>query len=46
MSNWYTILALLAFTVNWPFLDSGMRNAWRRRARRQRRTRTELDADA
>jgi hypothetical protein len=51
MSVWFAILAVLVFTAVWPFIDNGVRNAWRRRARQLHRAqlhraRTRLDVDA
>ena len=33
MSVWYAIAGLIAFTVLWPFVDVGVRNGLKRRAR-------------
>ena len=46
MSVWFTIAGLVAFTVIWPFVDVGVRNGLKRRARGRQQERVAQVVDA
>jgi hypothetical protein len=46
MSVWYAIAGLIVFTVIWPFVDVGVRNGLKRRARGRQQARVTRVADA
>jgi len=46
MSVWYAIAGLIVFTVIWPFVDVGVRNGLKRRARVRQQARVARVADA